>query len=58
MKAKTKQEFESVWNTHISQVSYLTESLPSTKALEVLDLVKKLKEYIQIAANHVYGDKK
>ena len=55
VKAENKKQFEEIWNEHISQVAYLSHSLPNTEALEVLSLVNVLKEYTELASRYTYG---
>ena len=55
MKAKDREEFSAAWKEHIDNCMSLAASLPSKEALEVLDLVKRLRNYIDVAADHTYG---
>lgn len=58
MKAKNKKEFEAAWNSTIDQLYALCHSLPTTQAVEFLDLVPKVKQFVKIASENVYGAEK
>lgn len=57
-KAKNREEFVQAWNEHMNQLYGLVNSLPlGDQALAYLDLDKKLRGFIEVAADATYGRK-
>lgn len=57
-KAENREHFIETWMEHIAHMKYLSHSLPSKRALELLQLTKQLEKFVQEAATHVYGEQK
>lgn len=57
-KAKNKKHFTEAWLEHFSYLYPLAHSLPTTEAVEFLKAAKELEKFIEIAAEHTYGEEK
>ena len=56
VKARTKKEFENIWECHIRNITLLVWSLPEEKRGEFCKLVLQLLGYVKIASKNVYGE--
>lgn len=53
--AKTRAEFEAVWNEHADQLNYLAHSLPASYLPELGATIKKFKALVIVAAANTYS---
>lgn len=51
-----REKFERAWNEQFSELRLLANSLPDEEALEFLEDVDELEEYLDIAVEHTYED--
>lgn len=51
-----REKFEKAWDEQFSELRLLANSLPDEEALEYLEEVDELEDYIDTAAEHVYEE--